>query len=81
MENVFEGCEHIIIGLYDYALEKGVCLEIVDSEISQAYFQHEKLYAELSCGEGFLDSLRDLNVHVLEDHVQSEIDRLSFRGV
>ncbi|MBN1543876.1 hypothetical protein JW898_00260 [Candidatus Woesearchaeota archaeon] len=74
-----EDCEHVMAGLYDYALEHRLPAVAVDNEIISAYWQHRKRYDRL-LRRGGPDSeakLRELNVHVLEGHVLSELERMA----
>jgi|GEM_PF-6554855 len=75
----FEDCEHVMERLYDYALEHRLPAVAVDNEINSAYWQHRKKYDRLlrRGGPGCEEKLRELNVHVLEDHALSELERMA----
>ena len=75
----FEDCEYVLEDLYDYALEHGVPVVAVDNEISQAYWQHKMLYERMGRFTGFERELKlhSLNLHVLEEHALSELEKLA----
>ncbi len=78
MYDEFEDCEHVMSELYDYGIEHDIPVVQVDDEIAQAYWQHKRLYDRMETVDGFRHDLRlhRLNMHVLEDHVRSELERI-----
>jgi hypothetical protein len=79
MRDEFEGCEHLLDGLYGFALGHRIPLVAVDDEVDQAYWRHKRLYERLSRYSGFERELklRSLNVHVLEGHVLSGLEKMA----
>ncbi|MBW2971815.1 hypothetical protein KY359_02150 [Candidatus Woesearchaeota archaeon] len=76
-----EDCGHVLEDLYDYALENRLPVVAVDNEITQAYWGHKRQYDALLRHDGFRYDLRlhRLNMHVLEDHVRSELEKMVVR--
>lgn len=74
----FEDCEHVLSELYDYGIEQDIPVVQVDDEIRQAYWQHRRLYTRLEQYDGWKHEIRlhKLNMHVLEDHVKSELEKI-----
>ena len=64
----FEGCEHIVEELYDYAMRMDVTPVLVDHVINQAYLDRKGAYDSLHTrgGPDYDAKLRTLNVLVLE---------------
>jgi hypothetical protein len=79
MHPEFEDCGYLIEDLYDYALEHRIPVAAVDNEVNQAYWQHKRLYERLGRYTGFEHELKlhSLNVHVLEHHALSELERMA----
>lgn len=78
MEYRFEGCEHILEDVFDYALEKGLPIMLVDDELQQAYLAHRSAYAAISDANIEIYDLRrhGLDVHVIR-HVESRLEELA----
>ena len=73
MKMVFEGCEHLLGDLYDYALEKKLYLVEVDQAIENEYLKHKKGYDK--CRTVYDDDkLRNLNAKVLSI-VRSKLEK------
>jgi len=78
MDYRFEGCEHILQDVFDYALKKGLPIKLVDEELQQAYLSHRKAYAAIIDPDIEIYDLRrhGLDVHVIM-HVESRLEELA----
>jgi hypothetical protein len=78
MQYRFEGCEHILDDVFDYALKKGLPIMLVDDELQQAYLSHKSAYDAISEVDIDVYDLRrrGLDVHVIM-HVESRLEQLA----
>jgi len=76
MEYGFEGCEHILNALYDFAIENGIPLVQVEDELMQEYWKHKRVYSKVKEGTLAAEVKRhSIDVHVIEDHVRSGLEK------
>ena len=78
MDYRFEGCEHILEDVFDYALKNGLPIKLVDEELQQAYLSHMSAYDAISAADIDIYDLRrhGLDVHVIR-HVESRLEVLA----
>jgi hypothetical protein len=79
MYEEFEGCDHLVEELYDYARKHRLGEESVEHEVMQAYHQQKDAYDALleKGGRGYEEKLRALNVRVFTNARNGLVDRVT----
>ena len=73
-----EDCDHLVRGLYDFAEEHSIPFHVVNQEIDRAYWDHKRQYDGLCrCVDDYDVRLRQLNVHVLERHALTKLEKIA----